>query len=115
MKHRLRIIALLLALCVPVVSFAQELLVPEQIAAFFANCTICELMSIRELLDEEIGRRENTGENLLVYVLNINTDKFHSPECKSTRQIREKNRVEYSGSREVLVKLGFTPCNNCKP
>ena len=49
------------------------------------------------------------------YVLNVNTMKFHLPECSSVKEIKEKNRRDYTGSRDVLIDVGYQPCKNCNP
>ncbi len=47
------------------------------------------------------------------YILNTNTKKFHYPDCKSVKQMTEKNKKAYSGSREELISTGYSPCGNC--
>lgn len=49
------------------------------------------------------------------YVLNTNTKKFHDPECRSVKTIKEKNRKDYTGTREEIIEMGFVPCKNCNP
>lgn len=49
------------------------------------------------------------------YILNTNTKKFHLPGCKSAAKIADKNRKEYSGSRQDLINQGYDPCKNCNP
>lgn len=49
------------------------------------------------------------------YVLNKNTKKFHEPDCGSAKTIKASNREEYTGSREELIDMGYSPCGNCKP
>lgn len=49
------------------------------------------------------------------YVVNTNTDKFHKPTCKSVNTIKSNHRCDYSGLRDDLIRLGFSPCGNCKP
>ena len=49
------------------------------------------------------------------YVLNNNTRKFHRPSCSSVEDIKPSNREDYTGSREALIKKGFTPCKRCLP
>ncbi len=49
------------------------------------------------------------------YILNTNTHKFHDTSCPSVKQIKEKNRQEYTGSRENVISLGYEPCQNCNP
>ncbi len=49
------------------------------------------------------------------YILNTNSMKFHYPECEWALKISNKNRQEYTGSREDLVEQGYTPCGSCQP
>lgn len=49
------------------------------------------------------------------YVLNTNTYKFHVPECKSVKDIREENKAFHTGTREQAIEMGFEPCKNCNP
>ncbi len=49
------------------------------------------------------------------YILNTNTHKFHYPDCRSVKQMKAKNRKEYTGTREELIAQGYDPCGNCHP
>lgn len=49
------------------------------------------------------------------YVLNTNTKKFHYPECRSLKQMSEKNRQDVVANREELIAQGYDPCGNCNP
>ena len=49
------------------------------------------------------------------YVLNTNTKKFHYPSCKSVKQMSEKNKAFYNGTREEVIAMGYDPCGNCHP
>lgn len=49
------------------------------------------------------------------YVLNTNTKKFHYPSCKSANKIKAENRDEYTGTRDELLAMGYSPCGNCDP
>lgn len=51
----------------------------------------------------------------LTYILNTNTDKFHYPACSSVKQMAEKNKREYSGTRDEVINQGFSPCKRCNP
>ena len=51
----------------------------------------------------------------ITYVVNTNTEKFHYPTCKSVDKIKEKNRMDFSGTREELIAAGYSPCGSCKP
>ena len=49
------------------------------------------------------------------YILNVKSKKFHRPDCAGAQDISEKNRKEYTGSRNRLVEEGYKPCGICNP
>ena len=49
------------------------------------------------------------------YVININSGKFHLPDCPSVADMKEKNKQEFVGSREKLISDGYIPCKQCSP
>ncbi len=49
------------------------------------------------------------------YVLNANSRRFHRPECSSLRDMKPDNRLDFSGSREEVLDMGYTPCKRCNP
>lgn len=49
------------------------------------------------------------------YILNKNTKKFHEPYCKSVKQMKEKNKKYFTGSRSEVISMGYDPCKNCDP
>ena len=49
------------------------------------------------------------------YIINENTDKFHNPDCPGAADTKEKNKREYTGTREELIAEGYEPCGRCKP
>lgn len=49
------------------------------------------------------------------YVLNTNTMKFHEPSCGSAKKIKDKNRADFTGTRDEVIARGFDPCGNCHP
>ncbi len=49
------------------------------------------------------------------YVLNTNSMKFHYPHCSNADRIDGKNKEAYSGTRDDLIKMGYTPGGCCKP
>ncbi len=49
------------------------------------------------------------------YVLNLNTKKFHRPDCRSVAEIAQSNRLDRNCTREELLALGYEPCGNCRP
>lgn len=49
------------------------------------------------------------------YILNTNTKKFHYPHCSSVSDMKEKNKKEYTGSRDDVISQGYVPCKRCNP
>lgn len=49
------------------------------------------------------------------YVVNKKSKKFHIPSCGSVGQMKEDNKLYFSGTREELIEDGYDPCGNCHP
>lgn len=60
---------------------------------------------------------DNTGakDDEITYILNTSTHKFHLPDCAGAADIKEKNRQEYTGTRDELISDGYEPCGRCHP
>ncbi len=58
---------------------------------------------------------QQTSEAGSVYILNTSTKKFHKPDCQSVQDMSEKNKQEFTGSRESLIGQGYEPCQRCRP
>ena len=52
---------------------------------------------------------------MVLDVLNTNTKKFHIPTCRSVKQMKDKNKKDFCGSREEVIAKGYSPCKNCNP
>lgn len=63
---------------------------------------------------ENNGAIDNTNVEAS-YVLNKNTKKFHVPSCSSVTQMKEKNKIYFTGSRQEVIDNGYAPCKNCNP
>lgn len=57
----------------------------------------------------EVSREETD------YILNINTNVFHYPDCVSVKQIKEKNKQAYHGARDEVISMGYDACKKCNP
>lgn len=55
------------------------------------------------------------GEAQVNYVANTNTKKFHLPSCSSVTDMKESNKLYFTGTREELIDQGYEPCKRCKP
>ncbi len=49
------------------------------------------------------------------YVLNTNSRKFHYPDCSSVEDMADRNRLDFSGTREEVIAMGYVPCKRCNP
>lgn len=49
------------------------------------------------------------------YVCNKNTKRFHYLDCKSVKEMKDKNKLFVEATRDELIEEGFIPCGNCKP
>ncbi|MEE3457545.1 MAG: hypothetical protein VZQ82_05855, partial [Lachnospiraceae bacterium] len=51
------------------------------------------------------------------YILNTNpkSHKFHYPWCDSVNKMKEKNKLEYTGTRDEVIGMGYSPCQRCNP
>lgn len=69
--------------------------------------------------DVEAALRESdTAESdagTAAYVLNTNTKKFHDPSCRSVKQMKEGNRMDFNGTRSEVIGMGYDPCGICTP
>ena len=68
-----------------------------------------------QLLADQRVALDGTGEATGTYVLNIRSIRFHRPGCAGIREMNEKNRVDFTGSRGILLATGFQPCQMCNP
>lgn len=62
----------------------------------------------------ESDRADGDGE-VMTYVLNRNSKKFHDPDCSGATEMNPSNRQDYKGTREDLINQGYEPCGRCKP
>ena len=64
-----------------------------------------------------VGKAEGTeqAEKKGRYILNTSSMKFHLPDCPSVKDIASSNKKTYDGSRDGLIKDGYSPCGACRP
>lgn len=58
---------------------------------------------------------DTAPEDVHTYVLNKKSRRFHLPDCPGIANMSDKNREEYTGTREELIDLGYRPCGTCDP
>ena len=63
----------------------------------------------------KVSSTDTQSTNAKTYILNTNTRKFHYPNCSSVKDMKEKNKQEYTGSRDDIIAMGYAPCKRCKP
>lgn len=63
----------------------------------------------------EIDQGGSSNGEIVTYVLNISSKKFHIPGKACANSIKEENREEYIGTREQLEAKGYKACGTCKP
>ncbi len=49
------------------------------------------------------------------YVLNTNSHKFHYPSCPSVDDMSAKNKQFFTGTRDEVIAMGYSPCGRCNP
>lgn len=66
------------------------------------------VMESKTIKNEQVENGKN-------YILNMNTHKFHLPECSGVKRISEANKGKYTGTRADLIEQGYEPCGICNP
>ncbi|WP_051192509.1 Ada metal-binding domain-containing protein [Butyrivibrio sp. VCB2001] len=61
------------------------------------------------------AQSDNTTPAGTTYVVNKNSNKFHNPTCDSVKDMKEKNKMYYEGTRDELIQQGYDPCKRCNP
>ena len=64
---------------------------------------------------EDAPTRNAQPETAEDYVLNKSSKKFHYPTCTGVKDMKEKNRWDYHGTRQSVIDLGYQPCKICNP
>lgn len=67
-------------------------------------------------LSEEKMPEDNKQDNEKeTYILNTDSKKFHKENCNNAKDISEKNKKVYNGTKDELIDDGYSPCGSCKP
>ncbi len=61
------------------------------------------------------GNKSSDQETKQTYIVNLNTKKFHKPNCRSVSSMSERNKKTYKGKRSSLINNGYSPCKICNP
>lgn len=59
--------------------------------------------------------RTEDGAEESEFILNMNTRKFHRPDCDSVDDIKTENKGKFMGSKKGLMEQGYEPCKRCNP
>ena len=59
------------------------------------------------------AQTHTTGES--TYILNTISKKFHTDDCSQGVSIKDSNKDTYSGDRDDLIEMGYTPAKCCNP
>ena len=55
------------------------------------------------------------GGQATLYIINKRSQVFHFPDCLSTEQMAQSNKLFSEKSREELLAEGYSPCGICNP
>ena len=113
-----------------------------QFISGFAEGTLVRQLELSEIIDalsdpgtavvlgklaqyEPVGREEGITRGPVVeeapapeihnYVLNKNSKKFHEVWCDGAQSMKQKNRKDFTGTREEVIQMGYQPCKKCNP
>ncbi len=75
--------------------------------------------AVQKVITEEVVVQEEPEgykpANTYTYILNTNTYKFHSPFCRDVKKMADYNKLEYNGTRDEVIAMGYSPCGHCHP
>lgn len=76
-------------------------------------------MSNNNSIESEVKKDTSASESIVYpsgsYVLNINTHKFHNPDCGSVSDMADKNKKVSTDTRDEIINQGYEPCKRCNP
>lgn len=49
------------------------------------------------------------------YILNTSSMKFHETTCSYGQSTSDRNRLDFTGTREEVIEMGYVPCKACNP
>lgn len=67
------------------------------------------------LSGEKVPENDKEDNIKETYILNTNSKKFHKETCSNAKDISDKNKEIYKGTKDELIKDGYNPCGSCKP
>lgn len=51
----------------------------------------------------------------VTYILNKNSHRIHKTDCKGVLDMKEHNKIYFTGTMDEAMKMGYKPCQMCKP
>ena len=95
---------------------AEELMVSGEAAAEIIAREAQTKAEEEERAKAEADSKNTSTESYNIdYILNKNSKKFHYPDCKSVKQMKEKNKIYFNGTRNEVISQGYDSCGNCHP
>ena len=58
-------------------------------------------------------QEEQHSQEIKEFVINMNTKKFHLPDCSSVSDMSEQNKSVVKGTIEEIINEGYIPCKRC--
>ncbi len=51
----------------------------------------------------------------MTYILNTSSMKFHYQTCRGVKDMKDENKKEFTGDRQEVIDMGYSPCGICHP
>lgn len=64
---------------------------------------------------DKIDNETDIPEQVIKYILNTDSHKFHYSDCPGAANIKISNREAFNGTRSQLIEKGYFPCKRCNP
>ena len=77
--------------------------------------TIDYATGISRLTGDAPQGRVYTAVAAVTFIVNVNTGKYHLPDCAYAASISEKNREEMTATPMQMADLCYSPCSRCHP
>jgi DNA-entry nuclease len=81
----------------------------------YKSKSVTKTITVKVSYSSESTSADSETESSTTYILNTNTKVFHYSNCSSVKQMSEKNKKNYNGTRSEAIALGYRPCGRCNP
>lgn len=68
-----------------------------------------------EFEDTSVLKNYTENPDGTIYIVNIETKKFHYEDCGIAIKTKDENKESYNGTIDWLLDNGYEPCGKCKP